>query len=82
MVQPYINAETSEVEFFPFHVQINLMTLRIDGGGFPGWLTNVSGTARTNDTSYTEAWLPWITAVSKLVAPYQVSLLSSLNYPF
>lgn len=45
-----------------------------DAGGFPGWLTNTAGIARTNATDYTEAWLPWITAVSKLVAPYQVRM--------
>lgn len=47
-------------------------TCPVDAGGFPGWLTNIAGTARTNATDYTAAWLPWIEAISKFVAPYQV----------
>ncbi|KAF8320898.1 glycoside hydrolase family 35 protein [Clavulina sp. PMI_390] len=42
-----------------------------NAGGFPGWLSNFGGTARTNASDYTEAWVPWITAVSKFIAPYQ-----------
>ncbi|EPQ55007.1 hypothetical protein GLOTRDRAFT_111095 [Gloeophyllum trabeum ATCC 11539] len=41
------------------------------GGGFPGWLTNNPAKARTNETGFTDAWMPFMTAVSKFVEPYQ-----------
>ncbi|KAG8796599.1 hypothetical protein FRC12_016586 [Ceratobasidium sp. 428] len=41
------------------------------GGGFPGWVTNFADAARSNGTEFTAAWKPYITAVSKYVAPYQ-----------
>ncbi|KAG9118771.1 hypothetical protein FRC07_006543, partial [Ceratobasidium sp. 392] len=41
------------------------------GGGFPGWVTNFADAARSNGTEFTTAWKPYITAVSKFVAPYQ-----------
>ncbi|TFK51150.1 hypothetical protein OE88DRAFT_1630669 [Heliocybe sulcata] len=45
--------------------------INVNGGGFPGWLTNVPALARTNETGYTEAWTPFIDAVSQFVEPYQ-----------
>ncbi|KAF8323218.1 glycoside hydrolase family 35 protein [Clavulina sp. PMI_390] len=42
-----------------------------NAGGFPGWLTTLAGTARTNVSDYTAAWTPWISSVAKFVAPYQ-----------
>ncbi|KZT23601.1 glycoside hydrolase family 35 protein [Neolentinus lepideus HHB14362 ss-1] len=41
------------------------------GGGYPGWLTNDPAKARTNQTGHTDAWTPFIEAVSKFVEPYQ-----------
>ncbi|CAE6480060.1 unnamed protein product [Rhizoctonia solani] len=41
------------------------------GGGFPGWLTNIAEPARSNGSDFTAAWKPFMTAVSKFVAPYQ-----------
>lgn len=43
-------------------------------GGFPGWLTNVPAKARTNQTGYTDAWMPYAKAVAKFLEPYQVRL--------
>ncbi|TDL23066.1 putative beta-galactosidase [Rickenella mellea] len=42
-----------------------------NAGGFPGWLTNVPALARTNQTGYTNAWMPYITSVAKFVEPFQ-----------
>ncbi|QRW20547.1 glycoside hydrolase family 35 protein [Rhizoctonia solani] len=41
------------------------------GGGLPGWTTNLADRARSNGTDFTAAWTPWISQVSKYVAPYQ-----------
>ncbi|KEP45521.1 glycoside hydrolase family 35 protein [Rhizoctonia solani 123E] len=41
------------------------------GGGYPGWLSNVPDTARSNGSDYTAAWKPYIQQVSRFVAPYQ-----------
>ncbi|KAK7691719.1 hypothetical protein QCA50_005119 [Cerrena zonata] len=43
----------------------------LDGGGFPGWLTNIPAKARTNQTGYTTAWTPYIKAVAKFIEPHQ-----------
>ncbi|PMD43524.1 glycoside hydrolase family 35 protein [Hyaloscypha variabilis F] len=43
-------------------------------GGFPGWLTTGAyGALRNNDTRYTEAWTPYFTKMSEIVAQHQVS---------
>ncbi|GAB1521035.1 hypothetical protein RhiTH_004126 [Rhizoctonia solani] len=41
------------------------------GGGYPGWLTNVPDTGRSNGSDFTPAWKPYIRAVSEYTAPYQ-----------
>ncbi|CCO37053.1 hypothetical protein BN14_11204 [Rhizoctonia solani AG-1 IB] len=41
------------------------------GGGYPGWLSNVPDTARSNGSDFTNAWRPYIRAVSGYTAPYQ-----------
>ncbi|KAG8686476.1 hypothetical protein FRC11_008917 [Ceratobasidium sp. 423] len=41
------------------------------GGGYPGWLSNVQDTARSNGSDFTAAWKPYIQEVSKFTAPYQ-----------
>jgi beta-galactosidase GanA len=45
-----------------------------NAGGFPLWLTTGAyGTLRNNDTRYTAAWKPYMSEISKIVAPYLVS---------
>ncbi|CAE6542312.1 unnamed protein product [Rhizoctonia solani] len=41
------------------------------GGGLAAWTANLADTARSNGTEFTAAWTPWISQVSKYVAPYQ-----------
>ncbi|CAE6453872.1 unnamed protein product [Rhizoctonia solani] len=41
------------------------------GGGYPGWLSNVPDTARSNGSDFTAAWRPYIRAVAEYTAPYQ-----------
>ncbi|KAH7914518.1 glycoside hydrolase family 35 protein [Hygrophoropsis aurantiaca] len=43
------------------------------GGGFPGWVGNVAGALRTNNPNYTQAWMPYMNAVSKIIADNQVT---------
>ncbi|KAJ7264004.1 glycoside hydrolase family 35 protein [Mycena haematopus] len=43
------------------------------GGGFPGWVGNIAGSLRTNNTNYTEAWMPYMTAISKIIARNQIT---------
>ncbi|CZR58948.1 related beta-galactosidase B [Phialocephala subalpina] len=43
-------------------------------GGFPGWVTTGAyGTLRNNDTRYTDAWTPYFTKMSEIVAKHQVT---------
>ncbi|KAI0788892.1 glycoside hydrolase family 35 protein [Abortiporus biennis] len=43
------------------------------GGGFPGWVGNVAGSLRTDNPNYTQAWLPYMTAISKIIAKNQIT---------
>ncbi|KAJ7432340.1 glycoside hydrolase family 35 protein [Mycena latifolia] len=43
------------------------------GGGFPGWVGNVAGDLRTNNPNYTQAWVPYMTAISKIIARNQIT---------
>ncbi|RDB21488.1 putative beta-galactosidase A [Hypsizygus marmoreus] len=43
------------------------------GGGFPGWVGNIAGSLRTNNPSYLQAWTPYMTAVSKIIARNQIT---------
>ncbi|KAJ7212285.1 glycoside hydrolase family 35 protein [Mycena pura] len=43
------------------------------GGGFPGWVGNVAGDLRTNNPNYTQAWMPYLTAMSKIIAKHQIT---------
>ncbi|KAM0747012.1 hypothetical protein T439DRAFT_340821 [Meredithblackwellia eburnea MCA 4105] len=43
------------------------------GGGFPGWVTTVNGTLRTDDLQYEAAWTPYIREVCQIAKSYQVS---------
>ncbi|KAJ6509031.1 glycoside hydrolase family 35 protein [Mycena sanguinolenta] len=43
------------------------------GGGFPGWVGNIAGSLRTNNSAYTEAWMPYLTAISKIIAKNQIT---------
>lgn len=54
------------------YMHIRLLKVPEAGGGFPGWLTNNPAKARTNETGFTNAWMPYITSVAKFIEPYQV----------
>jgi beta-galactosidase GanA len=43
----------------------------VDAGGFPGWMTTSSGTARTNNSTYLGHADEWLTAVNAIVSKYQ-----------
>ncbi|KIJ54226.1 glycoside hydrolase family 35 protein [Sphaerobolus stellatus SS14] len=43
------------------------------GGGFPGWVGNIAGSLRTNNANYTQAWQPYMNAVSQIIARNQVT---------
>ncbi|KAJ7164663.1 glycoside hydrolase family 35 protein [Mycena crocata] len=43
------------------------------GGGFPGWVGNIAGDLRTNNPNYTQAWVPYMTAISKIIARNQIT---------
>ncbi|KAL1710662.1 glycoside hydrolase family 35 protein [Schizophyllum commune] len=43
------------------------------GGGYPGWVGNIEGDLRTNNPAYTEAWTPYMTAISKIIARNQIT---------
>ena len=43
----------------------------VDAGGFPGWMTSSSGTARTNNSTYLAHVDEWLTAVNAVIAPHQ-----------
>ncbi|HET9168408.1 MAG TPA: beta-galactosidase [Actinospica sp.] len=43
----------------------------VDAGGFPGWMTTSTGTARTDDSTYLAYADEWLTAVNAIVSQYQ-----------
>ncbi|GLB41894.1 putative beta-galactosidase, domain 3 [Lyophyllum shimeji] len=43
------------------------------GGGFPGWVGNIAGSLRTDNPSYQQAWTPYMTAISKIIARNQIT---------
>ncbi|KAG6811873.1 hypothetical protein H0H92_005449 [Tricholoma furcatifolium] len=43
------------------------------GGGFPGWVGNIAGSLRANNTNYQEAWTPYMTSITKIIAKNQIS---------
>ncbi|KAG6888064.1 hypothetical protein C0995_010839 [Termitomyces sp. Mi166 len=43
------------------------------GGGFPGWVGNIAGNLRTNNPNYQEAWTPYMTSISQLIAKNQIT---------
>ena len=43
----------------------------VDAGGFPGWMTTSSGTARTTNSTYLGHADEWLTAVNAIVAKHQ-----------
>ena len=43
----------------------------VDAGGFPGWMTTSTGTARTNNSTYLGHADEWLTAVNAIVSQYQ-----------
>ncbi|KAI1631591.1 beta-galactosidase B [Biscogniauxia mediterranea] len=45
-----------------------------NGGGFPLWITTGAyGGLRDNDPRYTEAWTPYMTEISKIIAPHLIT---------
>ncbi len=50
------------------------MNAEASAGGFPGWVTTGAyGTLRNNDTRYTNAWSPYTTKISQIIAKHQVT---------
>ena len=45
----------------------------VSGGGFPGWLTRVNGTFRTNDTGFLEATDLYAASVGAIIAKAQIT---------
>ncbi|CAK5268305.1 unnamed protein product [Mycena citricolor] len=43
------------------------------GGGFPGWVGNIAGSLRTNNPNYTQTWIPYMTAITQILARNQVT---------
>src|SRR5258708_20978994 len=43
------------------------------GGGFPGWLKEVPGRARSSAPGYTQAYTDWLGHIDKIIAPHQLT---------
>jgi beta-galactosidase GanA len=43
------------------------------GGGFPGWLKNVPGRARSSAPGYTAAYRDWLGHIDRIIAPHQIT---------
>ncbi|KAJ3902306.1 glycoside hydrolase family 35 protein [Lentinula edodes] len=43
------------------------------GGGFPGWVENIGGSLRTDNTNYTAAWMPYLNTIAQLISRNQVT---------
>ncbi|PPQ68112.1 hypothetical protein CVT26_005733 [Gymnopilus dilepis] len=43
------------------------------GGGFPGWVGNIAGNLRDNNAAYQQAWTPYLTVISKIIAKNQIT---------
>ncbi|MFD8500686.1 beta-galactosidase [Amycolatopsis sp. NPDC059657] len=43
------------------------------GGGFPAWLKNVDGRARSSDPGYTAAYREWLSHIDPILARHQVT---------
>jgi beta-galactosidase GanA len=43
----------------------------LDSGGYPAWLSNVAGRARTSADDYQAAWEQWFDAVNRIIARHQ-----------
>ncbi|MCA0755833.1 beta-galactosidase [Paenibacillus sp. N4] len=44
-----------------------------DSGGFPGWLQNTTGKARTSAPDYTAAYREWLSQVNPILARHQIT---------
>ncbi|KJA23488.1 glycoside hydrolase family 35 protein [Hypholoma sublateritium FD-334 SS-4] len=57
--------------------RVTIITVRTDaettGGGFPGWVGNIGGSLRANNANYTQAWTPYLTAITKILARNQIT---------
>ncbi|KAN0065029.1 hypothetical protein ACQY0O_001505 [Thecaphora frezii] len=45
-----------------------------NGGGFPGWVSNLDTQTRINTTAFKQAWQPYISSIIKTAAPFQAKL--------
>ncbi|MGH2868147.1 MAG: beta-galactosidase [Solirubrobacteraceae bacterium] len=45
----------------------------LDSGGFPGWLAERAGPARTSAPDYTQAWQQYLSALDPIVARHQIT---------
>ncbi|KAJ3735068.1 glycoside hydrolase family 35 protein [Lentinula guzmanii] len=43
------------------------------GGGFPGWVENIGGSLRTDNTNYTAAWMPYLNTIAQLISKNQIT---------
>ncbi len=43
------------------------------GGGFPGWLKNVPGRARSSAPGYTAAYRDWLGHIDRIIAPHLIT---------
>lgn len=45
----------------------------VSGGGFPAWLKQVPGRARSSDPGYTRAYREWLARINPIIARHQVT---------
>ena len=45
----------------------------VTGGGFPAWLKNVPGRARSSAPGYTTAYRDWLGHIDRIIAPHQIT---------
>jgi beta-galactosidase GanA len=45
----------------------------VSGGGFPAWLKQVDGRARSSDPGYTEAYREWLSHINPILARHQIT---------
>jgi hypothetical protein len=55
------------------HVAYNFIDAETSGGGFPGYVGNIAGALRTDAEDYHQAWVPYMTAVSQIIAKNQIT---------
>ncbi|KII85955.1 glycoside hydrolase family 35 protein [Plicaturopsis crispa FD-325 SS-3] len=71
-IQAFIDA-AKDAGLWMIARSVPLTDAETTGGGFPGWVGNIAGGLRINNSNYTEAWTPFMNAIAKLVAKNQVT---------